>query len=256
MVEQGQKIYSAIFKRVWRSMKEEFKKLYILNGIYLPETGQSYPGGKAQKADYLPSPTDIVPAADPKVVSEMQRIQIAAAVADRASKTPGYDPEAVEKNLLRAWRVEGATSLYPGIAKFPPQGEDPKVTIQKMKQQDHQLKVKQDNIQFALTLMEDQRVNNAKILELRANALKLSEDARSEQAWATVAAVEASVKALEAHNNTIMKHIEMVMKGVELDGDPESTHGGGMASLALAAGDRLATPGGPAPQAESTGAME
>ena len=35
MVEQGQKIYSAIFKRIWRSLKREFQKLYKLNAVHL-----------------------------------------------------------------------------------------------------------------------------------------------------------------------------------------------------------------------------
>lgn len=246
MIEEGRKIYSAIFKRIWRSMKEEFKKLYVLNGLYLPLDGQTFPGGKAQREDYLPSPTDIVPAADPVVVSESQRIQVAAAVADRAQRTGGYDVEKVERNLLKAWRVEGAASLYPGPKVIPPQGEDPKVTIEKMRQETRKLEIKQENIQFVTNLLEEQRVNNAKIEELRASALKLTADAKSEAAWATVAAVEASIKALDNHNSTILKHIALIMKGMEHDSKPVAeggTNRGGMEELARSAGDSLA-PGG------------
>jgi len=35
MVEMGQKIYTAIFKRIWRSSKEEFAKLYKSNGLFM-----------------------------------------------------------------------------------------------------------------------------------------------------------------------------------------------------------------------------
>lgn len=256
MIEQGKKIYAAIFKRVWRSMKEEFKKLYVLNGLYLPATGQVYPGGKALREDYLPSPTDIIPAADPDIVSETQRVQMAGAVSQRAQQIAGYDKEKVERYLLRAWRVDAAAALFPGPKVIPPEGEDIKVTVEKLKQQGKQLELKQANIRFAAQLMEDQRVNNAKIIELQASALKLSEDAKSEQAWAAVAAVDASVKALEAHNNSILKHIDLILRAMEVDGDPENANSGRMASMAIAAGDRMATPMGSQPEAQPAGAME
>ena len=242
MIEQGRKIYSAIFKRNWRAMKEEFKKLYVLNGLFLSVTGQQFPGGKALREDYLPSPNDIIPAADPEVVSDTQRIQIAAAVAQRAQATAGYNKDEVERNLLKAWRVQGIDILFPGSDKIPAQGEDPKVTVEKLKQQGKQQELQSLHMQFVATLMEEQRVNNAKILELQASALKLSEDAKSEQAWATVAAVEASVKALDSRNGLIMKHIELIMKAIEHDS--ESANGGRMERMARAAGNNLALTGG------------
>lgn len=255
MIAEGRKIYAAIFKRHWRSMKEEFKKLYILNGLFLPTTGQNFPGGKALREDYLPSPTDIIPAADPIVVSDEMRIQIAAAVADRAQKVGGYDLEKVERNLLKAWRVDGSASLYPGPKVIPPQGEDPKITIEKMRQEGRKLEIKQENIQFVASLLEEQRLNNAKIEELRASVLKLTADAKSEQAWVTVAAVEASLKALTQHNATILKHIQLVMKGMEHADKPESTNGGRMESLARSAGDNLVTPGSSAAPGGTEGPM-
>lgn len=262
MVEEGRRIYAGIYKRVWRSMKEEFKKLYVLNGLYLPTTGQTFPGGKAMREDYLPSPTDIVPAADPVVVSEVQRVQVAAAVAERASKgMGGYNLELVERNLLRAWRVEGAASLFPGFKAIPPQGEDPKISIEKLRQEGRKLEIKQENIQFVANLLEEQRVNNAKIEELRASALKLTADAKSEAAWATVAAVEASIKALDNHNTTILKHIQLIMKGMEHDAKPVAeggtsrANGGSMEELARSAGNALVQAGGTQPEAGAEGSM-
>ena len=71
MVEQGTKIYSAIFKRIWRSMREEFKKLYVLNSIYLPiKTTYGESGAFAMREDYLGDPSTVVPVADPHISSE------------------------------------------------------------------------------------------------------------------------------------------------------------------------------------------
>jgi len=36
MAEMGQKIYNATFKTHWQCMKEEFRKIYVLNAMYMP----------------------------------------------------------------------------------------------------------------------------------------------------------------------------------------------------------------------------
>jgi len=37
MIEQGMKVFSSIYKRVYRSLKSEYKKLYRLNRLYMDE---------------------------------------------------------------------------------------------------------------------------------------------------------------------------------------------------------------------------
>lgn len=76
MVEQGLKQFTAIFKRVHRSLKQELAKLYRLNRIYL-EQEASYKVGNEWKTitreDYEKG-AGVEPISDPTMVSDMQRL--------------------------------------------------------------------------------------------------------------------------------------------------------------------------------------
>jgi chaperonin GroES len=72
LIDQGLKVFTAIYKRLHRSLKGEFKKLYRLNGLFLePEnyfTFQDVPM-EVMQADYQAGDLDIVPITDPSVVA-------------------------------------------------------------------------------------------------------------------------------------------------------------------------------------------
>lgn len=76
MIEQGLKAFTAVYKRVHRSLKSELDKLYALNRRYLPQ--ESYftffdsQEGIAQQ-DYADD-QDVSPVSDPTVVTDMQRM--------------------------------------------------------------------------------------------------------------------------------------------------------------------------------------
>ena len=46
LIEQGLKVFTSIYKRIFRSLKAEYKKLYDLNAVYLQEQLRrlAYPG--------------------------------------------------------------------------------------------------------------------------------------------------------------------------------------------------------------------
>ncbi len=76
MVEQGLKVFTSIYKRVWRAMRQEFKLLFELNGEYMDD--QEYftlldDNEAVAKADYDTTQFDVVPVADPRMVTDMQR---------------------------------------------------------------------------------------------------------------------------------------------------------------------------------------
>lgn len=77
MIEQGLKVFTSIYKRVFRSLKAEYKKLYRLNRLYLPEAeyyrvlDSKY---AAFREDYDGEDLDIVPVADPTISSEAQKL--------------------------------------------------------------------------------------------------------------------------------------------------------------------------------------
>jgi chaperonin GroES len=75
LVEQGLNEFTAIFKRIHRSLQKEFQKLYRLNSIYLPQASQYQVGDEwreVTKADYERG-GGVQPYSDPNMVTDMQR---------------------------------------------------------------------------------------------------------------------------------------------------------------------------------------
>lgn len=77
VIEQGLKVFSAIYKRIYRSLTYEFKKLYRLNRIYGAEE-MEYEGGTGawsmiSRSDYEAG-AGVEPVSDPQMVTDMQRL--------------------------------------------------------------------------------------------------------------------------------------------------------------------------------------
>lgn len=241
VVDMGQKIYSAIFKRVRRCMKEEFGKRYVLNAIYLPANGQPFgPGGKkVTRQDYMGDPTRVAPVADPNVLSDGSRLQQALTLREMSRSSMGYDWDAVERRVLRAMKVQGVEELYVG-AKDPraTQPPNPKAAIEQLKTQREQMKLQAAKEQYVLDLMEERRVNNAKILQLEAQAMKLVAEAQGVEAGHKIAAFEAQVGALKLHSDHLNKQIELALKGLEMQHEQGAGNEGAMGGMAGARGNQ------------------
>jgi chaperonin GroES len=76
MIEQGLKVFTAIYKRIYRALKDEFKLLFRLNSQYADEkTYYTFQDQEeaVEKTDYDVASMDVCPVADPKMVTDMQR---------------------------------------------------------------------------------------------------------------------------------------------------------------------------------------
>jgi len=223
MVEMGMKIYNAIFKRVWRSMKEEFRKLYILNAYNMPATGTSF--GKddqtISRQDYLGDPTKVVPAADPNITSESQGLQQALMLKQMSTTTPGYNLEEVERRVLKRMKVDDIDTIFPGPGKpgATPPSPDPKMAIAQMKLQSDQASLQLQHQQFMLKLQDEMRLTTAQIAELEAKAEMELEKANGQQAGQQLAAFDAYLGLLKLHKDTLAKHVQMALdhQNAELD---------------------------------------
>lgn len=138
MVEMGQKIYTAIFKRLWRASKEEFQKLFKLNGIFLA-LDREYPGG-ATRDDYVGSADEISPVADPNVTSDTMKLQMATALKQSAATTSGYNTDEVERRFLKALHVDAIDVVFPGTEGQPPPKSE-KIQIEEMRTQMEQMRL-------------------------------------------------------------------------------------------------------------------
>ncbi len=76
VIQQGLKVFSAVFRRVHRSLAEEYQKLFRLNRLYLPEQedyvlGQQY--FQISRQDYEKG-SGVEPVSDPEVVTDAQQM--------------------------------------------------------------------------------------------------------------------------------------------------------------------------------------
>lgn len=223
MVEQGLKIYAAIFKRMWRAMKQEFRKLYVLNGIYIEDS--RIPGGMARRADYLGDPRRVCPVADPNIISDSMRMQQAMLLAQRAASVPGYDIKKVELFILQSSRIDGVEQYYPGPEKTGPL-PNAKAEAEKAKSQGRMaelsMKIKAEAMRTSIEMMEEHALNEAKIVQLEASAENLVAQAKGIDTGHLVALIDAEVGQTRARNELLLGRMKSFTDLVRLGHDIHS----------------------------------
>ena len=124
LLERGSRTMSAIHKRIYASLKKEFKLLARVFKLYLPE---EYPydvvGGQRtiKKADF-DDRVDILPVADPNIFSQTQRISLAQTELQLATSNPGiHNLYNVYRNMYEALGVKNIDQIL-----TPPQPPAPK----------------------------------------------------------------------------------------------------------------------------------
>jgi len=114
LIEQGLKTFTAIVKRLHRSLKKELAILYRLNGRYLnPEVYFTFQDkeGAVARDDYRAGDLDIVPVSDPNMATDMQRMAQAQFVMQFMG-APGMNPQEIIKRSLAAARVPEQDALF------------------------------------------------------------------------------------------------------------------------------------------------
>jgi chaperonin GroES len=146
-VEQGMKVFTAVYKRLFRSLTEEYKLLYRLNRIYLePQTYAAVIDTTIGPADFSKDDYDVVPAADPSAISQSERLMKAQGLMELLS-TGMLNPVEVIKRILQAqeqpnWeQLMKPEVLQSGQPPDPP--PDPKLQEMQMKSQMESQKLQQ-----------------------------------------------------------------------------------------------------------------
>lgn len=251
--EEGMRIYSALFKRVWRCMKDEFRKVFLLNAAAPPSAGQYLEAGlEIQPDDYTIAAKSIRPAADPKAYSDTARIQQAQALKAAAASTPGYDVAYVERRFLKALQVDDAELVYPGPDKIP-SGPSEKIQIEQMRAQVKQMALQADMQRFILELAENRARVAAEIRKLEAQAALAVTQAGEIDEGHKLAAMAAAVGMLKTHDDSLRAWAETMLKRMEVEN--AATESGGVRRLAGPSSDASAAGAGAAPEGAAQGTM-
>lgn len=170
LIEQGSKVFSSVFKRIYRSLKKEYEKLYRLNRLFLDE--QVYlnllDDEKAVvRSDYEKEGYDICPVSDPNMVSDTQLLVKAEMLKEFLGQ--GLDDFKIISRILEAARVPDWQDLIPKEEKSPEPDPKTVVELQKLELAREELDLKVFRTQF-------------EVLKIQADAMKSMADAESKEA--------------------------------------------------------------------------
>lgn len=167
LIEEGRKVFSAIFRRIHSSFKRELKKIQRLNSVFLDDrvyfkilgdrnlpTGPEMAVGRADFASRL----DVIPVSDPAITSRAEKVMKAQAIRDdiRGNPRTASDPMAdyiATKRFYEALEIPNVDEVLkpPGPPPdVPPEEENATMFLEKpavvLPEQDHykHMKVHED----------------------------------------------------------------------------------------------------------------
>jgi hypothetical protein len=123
LLERGSRVMSAIHKRLYAAMKQEFKLLGKIISQYLPP---EYPydvigGARTIKQADFDDRIDVVPVADPNIFSMSQRITMAQTELQLATSNPQlHNLYQVYRNMYEAIGVKNVDAILPPPAPTAP----------------------------------------------------------------------------------------------------------------------------------------
>ncbi len=189
-VEQGMKVFTAIYKRVYRSLSKEFKKLYRLNFLYVdPQTETLVLDEPVGPEDFDSKQYDICPAADPNASSQQEKLMKSQGLLE-LMPLGTLNPMEVTMRILEAQE-------QPFIEKLINQGPPPPDP----KMQEMQMKMQAEQQASQVRMQEMQRKGE---LEARSKEAQLHMKAQEHQLKISAQAKEAQLKsAAQLHNQKI-----------------------------------------------------
>jgi chaperonin GroES len=176
-IEQGMKVFTSVYKRVYRALAEEFKKLYKLNKEYLQQEEYiSVLDMQISQEDYKGPEDDIYPGADPTAVSSQEKQAKVQAVM-QLLQLGTINPMEATIRYLDAFEIPNPEKLI----MQQQQKEDPKLTAIKAKAQVDQQKAQID-MQQAQHKMQLERASKEQEMQLKAAQVQQELEAKQVQA--------------------------------------------------------------------------
>jgi hypothetical protein len=212
-----------------------YRMQYKLNQLHLTETEDfieisSGQGAMIRKSDYHGDAVEIVPSADPYIVSDYQRQQQNLTLLQMANQLPGFNRYQTQKRVLTGWRVSAIDQIMP-----PPmqQGQDPRTgqptmvpapdfpppppppqTISAqasmLKAQTGAQKQQMDGLALKIQLLNEVQESRAKVQELQARASLEMAQSKSEVAEPFIKLIYAEIESEASRGERLLRMAEMI----------------------------------------------
>jgi len=197
-VEQGMKVFTAVYKRIFRSLTKEFKRIYSLNETYLdPNTYLVVLDEAIGPEDFNDDGLDVSPGADPAASSSQEKLMKAQALLELLPLGV-LDPIEIVTRVLQAQEQPNVEKLFNQAVRetgqMPPPPPDPKLQEMQMKGQIEQQKLQMQSAATAQKMELEARDKQTQLV------MKQQEHAMDMQHKADMAKLQASA---EAHKQRI-----------------------------------------------------
>jgi len=232
--ENGARVYTAIYKRMWRSFRNEYRVRYELNALYL-EVQEDYTelttGVHAliKADDYHGSAIVVRPAADPFVVTDAEAERMGLTLVQLSNTQPNFNRYKSMLRYLKAIKVPDVDEVYPPPMQQGPNGQpqpaqdvqmppNPKMIEAQRKMQETQIKVEQfklEQVRFQVDLMNEVKESQAKVIELEARAAKEMAEAGATKVDPLIKLIYAQIEGENSKKDRNLKMIELIAKQLE-----------------------------------------
>ena len=190
-VEQGMKVFTAVYKRIFRSLSQEFDKLFDLNATYTdPHHIVEVLDMEIGPDDFDRSVCDIIPGADPSAMSQSEKLMKAQGLVELLQIAgPLLDPIKVISRVLDAQEQPAWQELFSQevqqTGQVPPPPPDPKLMAIQAKMQADQQKLALDT---AAKQQEMELNARDKQLQMHMKAQEHAQKMQQQQESATIKA--------------------------------------------------------------------
>lgn len=212
-IQEGMNEYKAIYKRLWRAMSHEYKRLFNLNHRYMDEkeyfkvldSQETSEPGKAEilREDYNSDDYDVCPVADAEYLTSAQRKNKAKLAIDMAERNL-VNPKVAAKMALQAENFDNIEELL----EFIP--TKPELELQKQKQDIEQAAVQVQGKEATANILKEQNakrkldIEEAKALfdidKTKAEILKILAETKEKVQGVDLAALDRISQQLQGEN--------------------------------------------------------
>lgn len=234
--ETGMRMFTMIFARVWRSLRQEYRKLYTLNSMFLQTSGvfgqHNLP---ISREDYTGDSSHIAPVANPAMTSTTMQVNQAVTLKQAAAGTAGYNRDVVERIFLKAIRIDNIDEVFPGMEVTGPL-PNYRLQLEEIKERIANAKISAHEKEWANALLAERPKMMAEVDKLKAEAAALIAGIGAEKAGMQIKAFEVIIGAMQDRIESDDNRLGMLLKGSGGE-DGKGNDRGGVPRLAGPAGN-------------------
>lgn len=185
-VEQGMKVFTAVYKRIYRALKEEIQKIFELNKLYTdPNHVIEVLDMQIGPDDFDSKTCDIIPGADPSATTNQEKLMKAQGLLELMQMAgPMMNPIKVISRVLEAQEQPNWQELFSDevqqSGQVPPPPPDPKLMAIQAKMQADQQKLQLDTQQKQMDMELQARSHEQQMaMQQQAHAMKMQQEQES-----------------------------------------------------------------------------